>query len=123
MSDVLSRLARLRHERLEILGRIASLEEMRRGSVVRQFVKVKQRGKAKPRFRGPYALYTFKRKGKTIGRRLRRPEEIRRLEEQVENYHFFRGLCSELVNLSEQICREREKEPSPDNHPRSHRFR
>ncbi len=123
MGNILTRLSRLRHDRLEILGRIASIEEMRRGSVVRQFVKIKQRGKAKPRLRGPYALYTCKRKGKTFGRRLRRPEEIRRLEEQVDNYHFFRGLCSELVSVSEQICEEREKEPRPDNHPRSHRFR
>jgi hypothetical protein len=58
----------------------------------------------------PYALYTFKKKGKTVGRRLREPEEVRRLEEQVENYHVFRSLCRELVDLSEQICDEKDKQ-------------
>jgi hypothetical protein len=105
---MMSKLSRLRQSRREILGHIASIEEMRRGSVVRQFFKVKTNGKA--RRRGPYALYTRKKQGKTVGRRLRRPEEISRLEAQVENYHVFRDLCSELVNVAERICEEKEKE-------------
>ena len=32
-------------------------------------------------------------KGKTVGGKLREPEEVGRLEEQVENYHVFRSLC------------------------------
>ncbi len=105
----MSKLSRLHQSRRAILGHIASIEEMRRGSVIRQFFKVKQKGKARPRLRGPYALYTCKTRGKTVGRRLRRPEEIRRLEAQVENYHSFRELCSELVEVAERICEEKEK--------------
>jgi hypothetical protein len=30
----------------------------------------------------------------------------------VENYHVFRRLCRELVDLSEQICEEKNKERS-----------
>jgi len=107
----MSKLSRLRQSRREILGHIASIEEMRRGSVVRQFFKVKTKGKTRPRLRGPYALYTCKKRGKTEGRRLRRPQEIRCLEAQVENYHAFRELCSELVDVAERICEEKEKTP------------
>jgi len=123
MGDSVSKLSRLRKNRLEILDRMASIEEMRRGSVIRQFFKIKHPGMAKPLLRGPYALYTCKKKGKTIGRRLRRPEEIRHLQEQVENYHFFQGLCNELVNVSEQICDEKDKEQESNHHPYSHRLR
>jgi len=105
----MSQLARLRKLRQELLGHIGSIEEMRRGSVIRQFFKTKRRELNVPVLIGPYALYTFKRKGKTVGRRLREPEEVRRLEEQVENYHVFRRLCRELVDVSEQICDEKNK--------------
>jgi hypothetical protein len=105
----MSQLPKLRKIRQDILGHIGSIEEMRRGSVIRQFFKTKRRELNVPVLIGPYALYTFKKKGKTFGRRLRDPEEIRRLEEQVENYHVFRRLCRELVDVSEQICEEKNK--------------
>jgi len=105
----MTKLSRLRRSRREILGYIAAIEEMRRGSVVRQFFKVKPKGNGRPRRQGPYALYTRKKNGKTVGRRLRGPQEIRRLEAQVENYHAFRGLCSELVDVAERICEEKAK--------------
>jgi len=105
----MSQIAKLRKLRQELLGHIGSIEEMRRGSVIRQFFKTKRKLLNVPVLIGPYALYTYKRGGKTFGRRLREPEEIRRLEEQVENYHVFRRLCRELVDLSEQICDEKNK--------------
>lgn len=105
----MSRLPKLRAVRQEILGLISAIEQMRRGSVVRQFLKVKLKGRKDPVLNGPYALYTSKKKGKTVGRRLHDPEEVRRLEGQVENYHLFRRLCAELVDVSEQICDEKDK--------------
>jgi hypothetical protein len=106
----MSCLPKLRAVRQEILGHISGIEEMRRGSVVRQFLKVKLKGRKEPALIGPYALYTCKKKGKTVGRRLHDPEEVRRLEEQVENYHVFRRLCAELVEVSEEICDEKDKD-------------
>jgi len=79
----MSQLAKLRKLRQELLDHIGSIEEMRRGSVIRQFFKTKRRELNVPVLIGPYALYTFKKKRKTVGRRLREPEEIRRLEEQA----------------------------------------
>jgi hypothetical protein len=106
----MSQLPKLRRQRQDILGHIACLGEMRRGSVIRQFFKTKRKLLDAPVLIGPYALYTYKKGGKTVGRRLRDPEEVRRLEERVENYHVFRRLCSELVEVSERICEERDKE-------------
>ena len=105
----MSLLSKLRETRQDILAQIALLEEMRRGSVIRQFLKVKLKGKRKPIFSGPYALLTFKQKGKTVSRRLHDLEEIRRLEQQVENYHIFQQLCRGLVEIGEAICQEKER--------------
>jgi len=106
----MSQLPKLRKIRLEILSHIASLEQMRRGSVTRQFFKTKRKLMNVPLLIGPYALYTYKIGRKTFGRRLHDPEQIRRLEEQVGNYHVFRRLCRQLLEVAEQICDEKDKE-------------
>ena len=102
----MSRLPKLRQTRAELLRHIGSLEKMRRGSVVHQFHKICRPGSQTPVYSGPYPLFTCKKNGRTVSRRLRDPEEIRRLEAQVENYHVFRRLCSQLVDVSEAICDE-----------------
>ena len=104
----MSVLQKLRQTRQEILAQIALIEEMRRGSVIRQFLKIKLKGKRKSTLSGPYALFTFKQKGKTISRRLHDLEEIRRLEQQVESYHIFQQFCRRLVEIGEAICQEKE---------------
>ena len=104
----MSVLSKLRQTRQDILTQIALIEEMRRGSVIRQFLKIKLKGKRKPTLSGPYALFSFKQKGKTISRRLHDLEEIRPLEQQVENYHIFQQLCRRLVEIGETICQEKE---------------
>ena len=105
----MSVLSKLRQARQDLLAQIALIEEMRRGSVIRQFLKVRLKGQTEPIFSGPYALYTFKQRGKTVSRRLHDLEEIRRLEQHVENYHLFQQLCRRLVQISEAICQEKEK--------------
>jgi len=105
----MSVLSKLKEARQEILAQIAWIEEMRRGSVIRQFLKIRLKGKRKPTLSGPYALFTFKQKGKTVSRRLHDLEEIRRLEQQVENCHTFQQLCRRLVEIGEAICQEKER--------------
>jgi hypothetical protein len=103
-------LSKLRQKRQEILSLIAPLEEMRRGSVTRQFLKFQRKGEKEPVWTGPYALFTCKRGGRTVGRRLHDLEEVRRLEIQVENYHLFQKLCRQLVEIGEKICEQKRKE-------------
>jgi hypothetical protein len=104
-----SPLSKLRQARQEILTHIALIEEMRRGSVTRQFLKIKLKGQREPVLTGPYALFTCKKNSRTVGRRLHDAEEIRRLEHQVQNFHTFQNLCRRLVEISEKICEERER--------------
>ena len=106
----MSMLSKLRGIRQKVLDQVALLEEMRRGSVTRQFLKVKRKGQADPVLSGPYALFTSKKDGRTVGRRLHDLEEVRRLEQQVENYHHFQELCRRLVEIGEAICQEKERE-------------
>ena len=106
----MSLLSKLRQARQEILARMALIEEMRRGSVTRQFLKIRVKGKSEPNLTGPYALFTSKKEGRTVGRRLHDPEEIRRLEHQVENFHIFQALCRKLVEIGEQICEMKDKD-------------
>jgi hypothetical protein len=109
----MSALSKLMQTRQGILTQIALIEEMRRGSVIRQFLKIRLKGQSKPSLAGPYALLTFKKNGRTVSRRLQDLDEIRRLENQVENYHTFQRLCRQLVAIGEAICEEKEKE-GPD---------
>ena len=106
-------LAKIRQARQEILTHIALIEEMRRGSVTRQFLKIRLKGQREPVLTGPYALFTCKKNGRTVGRRLHDVEEIRRLEHQVQNFHTFQNLCRRLVEISEKICEERERREDP----------
>ncbi len=103
-------LPKLKKARQEILAQISLIEEMRRGSVTRQFLKIQIKGQPQSILSGPYALFTCKQKGRTVGRRLHDPQEIRRLEHQVENYHTFQNLCRKLVDIGEQICEEKDQE-------------
>jgi hypothetical protein len=100
---------KVQQTRQEILTHIGLIEEMRRGSVTRQFLKIKLKGQKDPALAGPYALFTCKKNGRTVGRRLRDAQEIRRLEHQVQNFHTFQNLCRRLVEISEKICEERER--------------
>ena len=102
-------LAKIRQARQEILTHIALIEEMRRGSVTRQFLEIRLKGQREPVLTGPYALFTCKKNGRTVGRRLHDVEEIRRLEHQVQNFHTFQNLCRRLVGISEKICEEWER--------------
>lgn len=102
--------AKLQETRQEILTHIALIGEMRRGSVTRQFFKIKRKGQKDPALAGPYALFTCKKNGRTVGRRLRDAQEIRRLEHQVQNFHTFQNLCRRLVEIGEKICEERERQ-------------
>lgn len=106
----MSRLAQLRQARADLLRHIQSIEEMRRGSVTRQFLRAKRPEAEEDVFLGPYPLFTCKKNGRTFGRRLHDLEEVRKIERQVENYHAFRRLCSQLVDVSEAICQEKDRD-------------
>jgi len=95
-------LEKVERRREEILKEMRTLRALRKGSVMEQYLPVKQRGKTEPVLRGPYWLYTRKEKGRTVGRRLRR-EEAERVRAEVEAGHRFQGLCREYEELTERL--------------------
>jgi hypothetical protein len=99
----MSKINALRTRRDEILNEINSLEQMRRGSVVEQVYESVAKDGTKVR-RGPYLLYSFKEKGKTVSRRIKDPKLKTRYEEQIDAFRRFQELSTQLVRIAEQIA-------------------
>ena len=93
----------IRARRQHILQELEALEQMRRGSVVEQYREVSRPG-ARRTWQGPYPLYTYKEKGRTISRRLKGEVQVRLYRNQIENFRRFEQLMRELIQLGEQLC-------------------
>ncbi len=92
----------LRQRRGEIIREIASLDQMRRGSVVEQYVEVVRKDGSKAR-RGPYPLYSFKEKKKTVSRRLKDRAQAELFRGQIQAFRRFQELTAELVEIGERL--------------------
>lgn len=111
----------LRKRWAEILKELGGLSEMRRGSVVEQYQERALPGGEKIR-RGPYPLYSYKEKGRTISRRLKNQEETSRYRKQIENFRRFEELARELILIGERLCEIgrddlKKKPPKPPSKP------
>jgi hypothetical protein len=95
---------KLRERRKVILNELAELEEMRRGSVVEQYQERTLPSTGEKVIRGPYPLYSFKEKGRTISRRLKSEEEVVKYRYQIQNFRRFEELTRELLLIGEQFC-------------------
>ena len=85
-----------------ILDEMAGLEQMRRGSIVEQYVEASRKDGTKSR-RGPYVLYSYKEKGKTVSRRITDRKQVSRYREQIGAFRRFQELSAELLVLGERI--------------------
>lgn len=91
------------HRREVIIEELKGLDEMRRGSVTEQYQERILPNGEKVR-RGPYPLYTYKEKGRTISRRLKSEAEVLQYRRQIQNYRRFEELTRELLLIGEQLC-------------------
>jgi hypothetical protein len=89
-------------QREPLVKELAELIEIRRGSVVEQFVEVAREDGSKGR-RGPYLLYSYKEKGKTVSQRLTDPQEAATYRRQIAGFRRFQELTAQLVELGECI--------------------
>jgi len=86
-----------------VLGELASLAEVRRGSVVEQYVEAVG-ADGQRRRRGPYPLYTRKdKRQKTVARRLKSAAEVTAYRRQIEGFRRFQRLVAELLTIGEQL--------------------
>lgn len=103
-----------------ILEEMRSMRSMRKGSVTRQFLKVKHKDKSEPVLRGPYFVFTRKEGKKTVGYRLRHGKEQEAALRDVTAYKRFVALCKQFEELTEKMgqLERMEKEGTPEKKPR-----
>ncbi len=98
----------LERQRAAILEEIGALGDMRRGSIVEQYLRCgkspcccQARGHTG---HGPYFTFTRKVQGKTQTRQLRPGPALSKLSREVETFHRFRQLCDQLIEVNERLC-------------------
>ena len=101
----------LEQQREDILRQMQQLGDMRRGSVVEQYLPC---GKSpccckKPGHpgHGPYFTLTCKVEGKTKTRQLRAGPVLEKVQREVNAFHHFRELSERLIEINEEICKHR----------------
>lgn len=92
----------IEQRRREILAELAGLDRIRRGSVTEQYVEAAGRRGRRLR-RGPYPLYSFKTRGRTVSRRIR-ADQAAAYREQIAAGRRFQELTHELMELGEALC-------------------
>lgn len=104
-------LVALEQQRSAILSRIVDLGDFRSGSITAISGRC-----GKPECRchqpnqpghGPNFRLTRKVNGKSVSETFASPAELRRAQREVEAFHRFRELSSELLEVNEKICRAR----------------
>lgn len=101
----------LERQRAEILRQMQGLGDMRRGSLVEQYVKCGKapcccKGAGHPGH-GPYFAFTRKVQGKTQTRQVRSGPALAKLSREVETFRRFRRLCDQLIAINERLCDRR----------------
>jgi hypothetical protein len=86
-----------------ILEQIEAIKDMRRGSVTEQYYEVR-RPDGSTRRQGPYFLYSYKDKGRTVSRRLSGRTEVQRIREEIAQLRRFKELSAQLLEVSQRIC-------------------
>lgn len=91
----------LRQKRDLLLQDMQTIDQLRRGSLSKQFFKASSARKGR---RGPYFVLQGFFHGKKFSERIA-AEDAPKVQEQVDNYRRFQALAEEYVTLSDQITR------------------
>ena len=95
--------SRLIQRKNNILEQLATLGPMRKGTLNEQFVQVVLKD-GSTRRRGPYTVYTFKKDGKTLSRRLNDRAKIALYREQIATFRRFQELTRQLAQVSQRLA-------------------
>ena len=104
-------------QRDQVLEQMRALDRMRRGSLSRQFFKAADKGEAD---RGPYYVLQGYLKGRKFSERVA-ANKAAQVEEEVENYRRFQGLCERFVTLTDEMTRMADEEPGSKKNSRKKR--
>lgn len=118
---------RLEKQRTDLLKRIGSVGDLRRGSITATSGKC---GKptchcAKPGSagHGPNFRLTRKVQGKTVTETFASPAALQKAQREVAEFHQFQDLCEQVVVVSEQLCAVRPVEDSLSQQEKKRRKR
>jgi hypothetical protein len=92
----------LEQQRQGLLRQLTDLRELRRGSLIEQFLTVKHADGSKVR-RGPYPLLTRKEAQKTVSLRLTDPALVALYRQQIQAMRQFASVVDQLVRVGEQM--------------------
>jgi Family of unknown function (DUF6788) len=92
----------LEQQRQTLLQRLSGLRELRRGSLIEQFLTVKHADGSCVK-RGPYPLLTRKQTNKTVSVRLSDPALVPLYRQQIQTMREFENVVDQLVRVGEQL--------------------
>jgi hypothetical protein len=92
----------LEQQRQGLLRQLSDLRELRRGSLIQQFLTVKHADGSKLR-RGPYPLLTRKEVKKTVSLRIKDPALVPVYRQQIQAMRQFESVVNQLVRVGEQL--------------------
>jgi len=94
---------KLTRRREEIIAQLSQLGPMRKGSLNEQYVDAILKDGSKHK-RGPYTLYTFKEKDRTVSKRLRSGAQVERYRRQIAAFRSFQDLTRELALIGQRLA-------------------
>ena len=94
---------KIEQERDAVLEEMRNIRSMERGSITEQYMKVPHKGKKEPVMRGPYYMLTRRENDRTVGYRLKTPQDLERARRDVEAHKQFVALCREYEELTERL--------------------
>ena len=92
----------LEHQRQALLQQLSGLQQLRRGSLIEQFLRGKRKDGSLVK-RGPYPLLTRKEGQKTVSLRLTDPELVPLYRHQIQAMRRFEMVVDQLVQVGEQL--------------------
>jgi len=108
----------INRQRQAIIEELKELKEVRRGSVTEQYIEGTRADGTTYR-RGPYPIYTYKEKGRTVSRRIKSPELVKLYREQIDNGCAFHERVAELLRLGEALSDGAVDDATVKKRPRS----
>jgi len=86
-----------------ILEEIRSIRSMKRGSISKQYLKVRRKGRSEPALRGPYYVFSRREQDKTLSHRLTSQTERQQTQQDIDRYERFVTLCKQFEELTERL--------------------
>ena len=105
----------LKSKRERLYGRLHKSGNFRRGSLTENYRKCGKKNcicnrKGHPGH-GPQYLWSRTIKGKSFAKRLKLGPELQKYKQEIDNYHNFKKLFGEIIQVNEKIC---DLEPVPE---------